>query len=211
MGQHIESFKDMDTKWLLSRLAERNKSIASLARAVGRDRAAMSRIVNGDQPFQLWMAPIVADELGVTPTELLSRTGEVKLPPLTTAPLVPWHSVGAFAMTKTPIEITANYERIAIPGESATLFAIRLDDDAMNGIVPTGSVVVVDYSEKQLRDGELGVFAGGGRSVLRRYRKNRRRTWLEGISEEGIEEQPLTDDTEIVGLVVSIPVFARMP
>lgn len=205
MGLHTE----MDTKWLLTRLAERNKSIAGLARAVGRDRAAMSRIVNGEQPFQLWMAPIIADELGVTQAEVLSRTGEVKLPPLTSAPLIPWHSAGAFAMTAAPIDVNASYERVLVPGDSNTLIALRTDDEAMAGLLPVGSVVVIDYGQKDLRSGEVGAFALGNQSVLRKWRTNRRKKFLVAIGEDGEREQEVDGAVEVIGRLTSVPVFAR--
>lgn len=206
MGRAYEMGR-MDTKWLLSRLEQRNETIASLARAVGRDRAAMSRIVNGDQPLQLWMTPIIADKLGVTETELLSRTGELHMPVLSAAPIIPWHSVGAFAMTTARIEVSVNYERVFVPIASDTLIALKVNGDAMSALFPEGSIVAVDYAEKELHDNDIGVFAIEDRCVLRRFHTQRRRSWLtaEKIDRAGSEE-PVGD---VVGRIVSVPVLSR--
>ena len=193
----------MDTKWLLSRLEQRKETIASLARAVGRDRAAMSRIVNGDQPLQLWMTPIIADKLGVSETELLSRTGELSIPPVTAAPIVPWHSVGAFAVTKSRIDVSSSYPRVYVSIESDTLIALRVDTDTMQSLFPPGSIVAVDYSQKELNDQEIGVFAVSDHSVLRRYNVQRKRAWLS--SDDGDDDEV----GEIVGRVVGVPILAR--
>lgn len=193
----------MDTRWLLSRLEQRKETIASLARAVGRDRAAMSRIVNGEQPLQLWMTPILAEKLGVSETELLSRTGELSLSPVTAAPIIPWHSVGAFAMTKSRIDVSSSYPRVYVSIESDTLIALRVDTDAMQSLFPPGSIVAVDYSQKELNDQEIGVFAVSDHSVLRRYNVQRKRAWLS--SDDGDDEEM----GEIVGRVVGVPILAR--
>lgn len=198
----------MDTRWLISRLEARNESIASLARAVGRDRAAMSRIVNGEQPLQLWMTPIIAEKLGVSEAEILSRTGELNMPTLSAAPLIPWHSVGAFAMTKAPIDVSASYERVFVSQASDTLIALRVENDSMSAIVPPGSVIAVDYSAKDLIDNDIGVFAVGDRSVLRRYRSQRRKAWLVAESVGGVSKDEAVGD--VVGRVVAVPFLSRM-
>lgn len=197
----------MDTKWLIGRLEARGKSIASLARAVGRDRAAMSRIVNGDQPLQLWMTPIISAELGVSEAELLSRTGELTMPKLSAAPLIPWHAVGAFAMTGQRVEVSPNYQRILVPVESDTLIALRIEGDAMSACFPDGSIIVIDYAEKDMNDNDIAVFATGEKSVLRRYHIHRKRQWLtkDGITGRDAEE-PMG---EVVGRVVSAPFISR--
>lgn len=199
----------MDTKWLLSRLEQRGKSIASLSRAVGRDRAAISRIVNGEQPFQLWMTPIIAEELGVTETEVLSRTGELSLPPLSAAPIIPWHSVGAFAMMNAPIEISAQHERLIVPLDSQTLIALKVEGNGMSALYPAGSLIVVDYAQKTLQDNDVGVFAIGDRSLLRRYHVQRKREWLTCESLETSSDR-IEGAGQIVGRVVSAPIIARV-
>lgn len=197
----------MDKRWLLDRMAQRNETIASLARAVGRDRAVVHRILDGDQPLQLWMTPILADKLGVSETELLSHSGELSLPPLSGAPLIPWHSVGTFSMTNTRIELSGKYERVMVPIESETLIAIKIADKSMEGIFPVGSTIVVDYSEKDVRDQEIGVFANADRCVVRRYRMQRRKPYLAAEGLDGITEEEFSG--EVVGRVVAAPFISR--
>lgn len=197
----------VDKRWLLERIKQRGESIASLARAVGRDRAVVHRIIEGDQPLQLWMTPILAEKLGVTETELLSRSGELSLPPMSAAPVIPWHSVGTFSLTKTRIELSPNYERIMVPMTSETLIALKVSDKSMEGIFPEGSTIVVDYSEKDIRDNEIGVFANADRCVLRRYRVQRRKPYLAAEGLDGITEEEFAG--EIVGRVVAAPFISR--
>lgn len=198
----------MDTKWLLHRLEARNKSIASLARMVGRDRAAMSRIVNGEQPFQLWMTPIIASELGVSEAELLSRTGEVTIPTLSPAPIIPWHSVGAFAMTQARVEVATSYEKIMLSIDCDTLIALRIEDETMGACFPQGSVIAVDYSQKRLNNRDLGVFAMGDRCVLRRFGRQRSKPMLTAEHLSGPRHETLSAEPEVIGRVVAVPFLA---
>ncbi len=197
----------IDTRWLLKRIEERGESIASLARAVGRDRAVVHRILNGDQPMQLWMTPILSEKLGITETELLSRSGELNLPPLSCAPIIPWHSVGAFSMTKTHIELSSKYERIAVQIDSDTLIAVRVSDKSMDGLFPEGSIVVADYSQKDIHNYEVGIFTSADHCVLRRYRVQRRKPYLVAESVDGITEEEFCGD--IIGRVVAVPLLSR--
>lgn len=196
----------IDAKWVKERLAERNKSIASLARSVGRDRAAMSRIVNGEQALQLWMVPIIAKEIGVTPTELLNRTSEVKLPPDRHVPIMEWYCAGAYSKSAEPLPLTSNASLLVSDDLGAALVAFVVEDDDLQRTIPRGSTIVVDHSNKKLDDWEIGVFAFSGGAHLRRLRFKDGRRWLvsERIDPQRDEWIEIAN-AEPVGKVVGIP------
>lgn len=199
----------MDSKWLTQQLEKRGKTIASLARVVGRDRAAMSRIVNGEQPFQLWMTPLVAEELGVSQIELLSHVGSLAMPSLSTAAIIPWHAASAFSMLNTPVDVGAARERIPVPLQSDTLIALRVEKDAISAY-PPGSLVVIDYAAKSLKDGDIGVFSVDDGTLMMRYRTRGKKIWLTSEPYQGTSETIENKRFEIVGRVVSAPIVAQI-
>jgi transcriptional regulator with XRE-family HTH domain len=70
----------MDKDWLKRRLRVEGKTSADLAVAIGRDRAVVSRIMNGHQQMTIDQAKIFAAELGVDVAEVLQRTGMTDAP-----------------------------------------------------------------------------------------------------------------------------------
>jgi SOS-response transcriptional repressor LexA len=65
----------MDKTWLKQRLRASGKTSADLAAAIARDRAVVSRIMNGHQAMTLDQAKIIATEIGTPLSELLARAG----------------------------------------------------------------------------------------------------------------------------------------
>jgi transcriptional regulator with XRE-family HTH domain len=65
----------MDKIWLKQRLRASGKTSADLAAAIARDRAVVSRIMNGHQAMTLDQAKIIATEIGAPLSELLARAG----------------------------------------------------------------------------------------------------------------------------------------
>jgi SOS-response transcriptional repressor LexA len=199
----------IDTDWILGRLKERGQSIASLARAVGRDRAAMSRIVNGEQPWQPAMTSTVAEQLGVTDAELLSRLGLLSNE-VTSIPMLPWYCAGLFALSSRPIPLTNEGGGVLLLSglQSATLIALQVEDCSLERTIPKGSVIVVDYSRKELPDWSIGVFAFGSGAYLRRFRREGQHSWLVKEDFRGAEERIDAMDVAVVGMVVGIPKLA---
>ncbi|MBL8543613.1 MAG: hypothetical protein JNJ63_07355 [Hyphomonadaceae bacterium] len=196
----------IDTKWIQSKLTESGSSIASLARDLGRDRASISRIVNGEQPWQPWMTPIVAARLGVPDLELLTRVGLLDAR-VATAPLLPWFAAGLFAMGGEKSRMMRGRDHIIVPDMgSDTLVAFEVADASLERTLPTGSVIVIDYCQKTLSDWDIGVFAFGNGAHLRRYRIRDGRSWLvEERLETTHDDWITTEGTATVGKVIAIP------
>lgn len=71
----MPTFGDMDKVWLKQRLRASGKTTADLALAISRDRAVVSRILNGHQAMTIDQAKIIATELGCALSDLLQRAG----------------------------------------------------------------------------------------------------------------------------------------
>lgn len=65
----------MDSHWIKQRLRMAGKNSSDLAEAIGRDRAVISRIMNGHQAMTLDQARVIAEVLGVDISEVLTRSG----------------------------------------------------------------------------------------------------------------------------------------
>lgn len=65
----------MDKQWFLDRLAEGNKSLRGMARHLGIDVSAMSRMLSGSRRMKTEEANQIAVFLGVPITEVLVRAG----------------------------------------------------------------------------------------------------------------------------------------
>ncbi len=70
----------MDKDWFKRRLRMQGKTSDDLAKAIGRDRAVVSRIMNGHQQMSLDQAKVIAGELGVDVSEVLVRSGMTDAP-----------------------------------------------------------------------------------------------------------------------------------
>lgn len=67
------------------------------------------------------------------------------------------------AMALDYIPVTSGAERI---------FAVFLDDEAMDRAFPKNTLVVVDYGDKRPADGAYALFSVGGAPILRRWREH---------------------------------------
>ena len=70
----------MDRDWLKKHLRAQGKTTADLAAAIGRDRAVVSRIMNGHQELTLDQAKVFAAELGIEVAEVLTSAGMIDAP-----------------------------------------------------------------------------------------------------------------------------------
>lgn len=196
----------MDTKWLLARMEARALSIAQLARIVERDRAAMSRIVNGEQPFPLWMAEPVARAIGVNPLELLSHAGIVQSGQITSATVMPVHAVGMLADLSEPSPLLDRYPKVTTAGASDTLISVQVDDERMDRVIPAGASVIVDYSVKKLADKSIGLFIVDGKPTFARWNSERKGGFLsyESYNPRLNTSIPVDGEPVVVGRVVKI-------
>lgn len=198
----------MDADWIKARLKERGYSIADFARAINRERAVASKIIHGDVGLKPQHAAPLAALIGVTPIEVLRMVG-LDLPPASAAPVVQWESAPQFADVAEHVAFPDDHPRIFVAYESATIIALDVPDDAMDWLAPAGSKIVVDYAEKDLVDGELGVFRVDGAATFRRYRCDARGCWLAPDSADPRIPVIEADEADIVGRVAAIAYVAR--
>lgn len=70
----------MDKDWFRRRLRMQGKTADDLAKAIGRDRAVVSRILNGHQQLTLDQAKVFAVELDTDVSDVLLRSGLTDAP-----------------------------------------------------------------------------------------------------------------------------------
>lgn len=72
---HENTGAEMDTAWFKQRMKACKVKQEDLANAIGRDRAVISRVINGTQKMQLTWAKPFAELLGVSEANILKHTG----------------------------------------------------------------------------------------------------------------------------------------
>lgn len=179
-----------------------------LAKTLRRDRSVISRILNGEQPLKLDEVQPLADALQVPMLEILYRAGLWGNSPQTPIREIPVISgVEAGLLTEPNADLAQGRETILTEYPKATTFGLRVQGDSMDQVAPDSSLIVIDYSIRDLRDRDLGVFRQGGEGVFKRFRKHGRDRWLEPDSSNPRHvpifptgEEPL----EVIGAVVEI-------
>ncbi|MEZ5917391.1 MAG: S24 family peptidase [Parvularculaceae bacterium] len=69
-----------------------------------------------------------------------------------------------------PHSVAQDY--IPVTYGASRLFALFVDDDAVNLAFPKETLVVFDYSDRRLADGAFFLFATDGAPIIRRWREN---------------------------------------
>lgn len=201
----------MDADWVKRRLKERGFSIADFGRAISRERAVASKIIHGQVKFLPSHAAPLARLLGMSPTEVLKMAG-LDLPPAIAVPMISWVAASQFAEVAEGIDFSSEYPRIHVDYSRPTLFALEVVGDSMDRVAPEGSIIVVDYLEKELSDRDLAVFSRDGETTFKRFRADAKGVWLEPESFNARHAPILpAGDTEIevVGRVVAVPRLLR--
>lgn len=154
---------------------------ADLAERVGVSQPAVANWESGVHDPRRVMLAKIADILRVSPEWLASGDRSPaetdKQPaaaylrrPLRHAPVIALDdslrlmsdvSADPHAMALDYIPVTSGAEKI---------FAVFLDDEAMDRAFPKNTLVVVDYGDKRPADGAYALFSIGGAPILRRWR-----------------------------------------
>ena len=197
----------MDSDWFKDRLRDRERTQEHLAVAIHRERSVVSRIINGKQPLQIDEVRPFSEVLEVPVVEILYRAGLWKAQPsVVLAPIINSVEAGEFADT-TPDEPPSAEHSIVVEYPYKTVFALRIEGDSMDRMAPENSLIVVDYSEKKVKDGELFVFRREGEATFKRYRKDKSGAWLEPDSTNP-RHTPLFPGNgeviEVIGRVIEI-------
>ena len=167
----------MNKDWLKKRLRMQGKTSADLATAIQRDRAVVSRILNGHQQPTLDQAKTLASELGVELSDFLVQANMVD------APLAPAFNSG-FAESDAAAWIPAS----SAIGESietnkiAAAFGARAGVDiwrvkssamALAGMMQGDFMLIDTHQAERCRAGDVVIAQvynpSGATTVLRRY------------------------------------------
>ena len=186
-------------------------SQADLAARIGVSQPAIATWESGvHDPRRVVMAKL-ADVLSISPEWLTAgaRSTAEADPPAAAAYLrrslrhVPVISVDAAAQFATdpnadPHQMAEDY--ISVTANASLLFALFVDDAAVDLAFPKGSLVVIDYGDRWPAEGNYCLSAVEGTPIVRRIRRTPPR--LEAASSSAtVDDIPLNDDVEIIGCV----------
>ena len=186
-------------------------SQADLAQRIGVSQPAIAAWESGvHDPRRVVMARL-ADALGVSLEWLAAgaRSAMERDPqaaaaylrrPLRHVPVISGRSAARFArdMKADPHAMAEDY--IPVTAGSAKLFALFLDDKAVDLAFPTGSLVVIDYDDRAPGDGTFCLAAVDDALVVRRWRRNPDR--LEAVSTDpDFRPRPIDASVRIIGCV----------
>ena len=172
---------------ILTELKNKKKiSLSELAREVGMAKSALSRYFNRTREFPLNKVEDFACALHTTSEYILGfEEDKPKPPPLPIASIemvdLPLYGdVAAGALAEMESVDVWDVENIQLPkvilpalNSYAKLFAMRVNGDSMDKVIPDHSLVVVKPCEDHLyKDGDIVVFSYNGEYSLKRYRPN---------------------------------------
>jgi SOS-response transcriptional repressor LexA len=148
----------------------------------------------------------VAKGLDWTLEDLLELTGHRELgrveQPIVEVPLISWVEAGRLTETADPYEVGHAEEYVPIPHKRRTLIALRVHGTSMNRIAPEGSIIIVDFADKEPVSGQYYVVKHQGQATFKRFRAGPAR--LEPDSTESHETVFIAGEIEIVGRVIQV-------
>ena len=200
----------MDTEWFKRRLKEVGKKHEDLAKAIDRERSIATKMVNtGRPPISLDQVHAFAEVYEVSSLEILFRAGfwENAPTPIVSAPILSAVEAGEFAEIRDEPP-KSRQSSILVEYPRPTVIALPVEGDSMDRVAPAGSYIIIDYSLKDLSDGDLCVVRRAGEATFKRYRHDGETAWLEPDSSNP-RHGPLFPEedgipVEIVGNVVDI-------
>jgi SOS-response transcriptional repressor LexA len=141
-----------------------------------------------------WISKL-ADAFGISAGELFNDSGNE-------VAHVSWVQAGAFAETADPY-VPEGTPMIAVAGlKHPNHIALTVAGDSMNKIAPEGSIIIVDFTDRELRPGKDYVFRDGGTATFKRWRAEPAR--LEPFSTVDHDTIFPDGDVEVVGRVVKV-------
>lgn len=166
----------MDREWLKKRLRVMGKTSADLAVAIGRDRAVVSRIMNGHQDLTLDQAKVFATELDVELPEVLARAGLADASTAQAfspgfaesdaAPYVPGPGLAEAASVRNLAQAFG-----ARPG--VDVWRVKTRSMLLAGLLPGDFMLVDTHQAETVKPGDAVVAQiynrGGATTVLRRF------------------------------------------
>lgn len=212
----------MDWNWAKTRLKEAGKTHDDLATAWNKSRTVVTRILSSDSAIKADQIRPLAAILDVPVAEILYRAGFLNLKardivvtiedgkqlkveenPVQYVPLISWVEAGELSEVADPYEPGSAEEHIAMQYKRGSLIALTVRGQSMNREAPEGSVIIVDFEDRDLVSGKLYVFkTEDGEASFKRYRDNPDR--FEPVSTEEHETIFPKGNWFVVGRVVAV-------
>lgn len=123
------------------------------------------------------------------------------------APEVGWVDAGRFSEGRIhgmAEDEHRKYHPCIHPRQSVFALRIKPDCTSMNRIAPPGSIIFVDYDDKELIDRKNYVFMLDGETTFKRYRLDNGRIWLEPDSTEQHDIIMPSSGLRVIGRVISV-------
>lgn len=200
----------MRNKWLADRLKELDRTQQSLAEALGLDRPRISEMIRGTRSIHSDEIEPMAKFLQWPEPFLLSKISGKKAgnvvtarQPIVKAPLISWVNAGRYADITDPYPPGAHDREIELAHGRTTVIALCVIGGSMNRVAPHGSVIIVDYSDKELTSGRYYVIKHDGEATFKKYRSGPDRFEPE-TTEAGHETIYPDGPFEVVGRVVKV-------
>lgn len=150
---------------LLARLADKRVKGADIARLLGIPPSRVTDIKNGGRRIQQDEMPVLAEFFGM---------GEVEgAKPETNVVWVPVIGIAAAGCWREAIEVPAYLvPQLKRPGCNQA-FAVQVDGDSMDLIIPERSYAVIDPDQRRLLDKRVYLIQNGiGEATIKRYRSD---------------------------------------
>ena len=198
----------IDGEWMVARLDALDKKDADVGVAISKDRSVVNKFRHGGRELRISEVQAIAAVLDVSILEVLYRVGLWDKTPfrIIAAPILNSVEAGSFADT-VPDSLPSRSHSLAVEYPKETIFALRVDGDSMDRIAPEDSYVIVDYTLREVRNGELAVFRRNGEATFKRYRKDGTGAWLDPDSHNPRHTSifPEEEETvEIIGRVIEV-------
>jgi len=118
--------------------------------------------------------------------------------PVQHVPVISFRSAALLALDMTADPHTMAEDYIPVTAGSSKLFAVFLEDEAVNLAFPIGTLVVIDYADRAPTDGVFCLASVAGDPILRRWRADPAR--FEPVSTDPRYEPVLADSASpIIG------------
>ncbi len=187
----------------------RSLSQSDLAQRIGVSQPAIANWESGlHDPRRLMLAKLAAaleypldwlaaGDRSVAESDKQAAAAYIRRP-LQHVPVISFRSAALLALDMTADPHTMAEDYIPVTAGSSKLFAVFLEDEAVNLAFPIGTLVVIDYADRAPNDGVFCLASVAGDPILRRWRENPAR--FEPVSTDPGYEPVLADGaSSIIG------------
>lgn len=167
----------MDAAWFKSLQKKAGLTSFDLGSAIGRDRTAISKIINGTQAMTLEQARIFADMLGVPLSEMVERAGlagkpvaQQLAPGFAESDAAAWVAGPALAETASVRSVA---QALGAQRPGIDIWRVKSQAMALGGLLLGDYMLVDTHAAERVKPGEIVIAqvyqAGTAMTVLRRF------------------------------------------